>query len=62
VIVAHVAGFPLEETVAQFAPVGAVAVTVGVVAVQTQIGRVRSQLRRLASMVRREYLQLVRSA
>jgi hypothetical protein len=62
VIVAHVAGFPLEETVAQFAPVGAVAVTVGAVALQTQIGRVRSGMRRLASVVRREYLQLVRSA
>jgi hypothetical protein len=46
VIVGHVAGFPVEETVLQFAPAGAAILTaVGIVA-QTKLRRLRARLRR----------------
>jgi hypothetical protein len=45
VIVGHVAGFPVEETLIQFAPAGAALLTAVGLAVQTQLRRVRRRLR-----------------
>jgi len=46
VMLAHVAGFPLEETVVQLAPAGAATVTVVAFASRSAVGRLLSRLRR----------------
>jgi len=46
VIVAHIMGIPVEETVLQFAGVGAVTATAVAIACRTSLGRLRRQLRR----------------
>ena len=45
-IVGHVAGFPVEETVLQFAPAGAAILTAVGLAAQTKLRRLRRRLRR----------------
>jgi hypothetical protein len=45
-IVAHIMGIPVEETVLQFAGVGAVTVTTVAIAGQASLGRLRRRLRR----------------
>jgi hypothetical protein len=46
VIVAHVMGLPLEESVVQFAPAGAATVTVVLLAGRATLGRLWAQMRR----------------
>jgi hypothetical protein len=46
VIVGHIAGAPVEETVVQFAGSGAIMVTTVVLLGRAQIGRLLSRLRR----------------
>ena len=45
-IVGHVAGFPVEETVLQLAPAGAAIVAAVGIAAQTKLRRLRERLRR----------------
>ena len=45
-IVAHIVGFPVEETVLQFAPAGAAILTAVGLAAQTKLRRLRERLRR----------------
>jgi len=45
VTLAHVAGFPLEETLLQFAPAGAAIVTAAAIIGQTKLRRLRQRLR-----------------
>jgi len=45
VIVGHVAGFPVEETVLQLAPAGAAILAAMGIAVQTKLRRLRERLR-----------------
>jgi hypothetical protein len=45
VIVAHVMGIPVEESVLQLAPAGAAMVTVVAIASRTGLGRLRRRLR-----------------
>ncbi|HET8874441.1 MAG TPA: hypothetical protein VFM83_12215 [Gaiellaceae bacterium] len=45
-IVAHIMGIPVEETVLQFAGVGGVTATALAIAGRTTLGRLRGQLRR----------------
>ena len=53
-IVAHVMGLPLEESIIQFAPAGVAVVTaVGLVG-RTSLGRLRRRLRHRASPVHHE--------
>jgi len=47
VIVGHVAGFPVEETVLQFAPAGAAILTAVGIAVQTKLRSLRRRVRRV---------------
>jgi hypothetical protein len=46
VIVAHIMGIPVEESVLQFAPAGATAVTMIVVAGRGRLGRALTRMRR----------------
>jgi hypothetical protein len=48
VIVAHIMGLPVEESVLQLAPAGAAAVTIFGVAGRTTFGRLVSRIRRRA--------------
>ncbi len=45
-ILAHIMGIPVEETVLQLVPAGAATVTVVAIAGRTRIGRVLSRIRR----------------
>ena len=45
-MIAHVAGIPVEETLAQFAPVIAVTVALFAVIARTTLVRVRNRVRR----------------
>jgi hypothetical protein len=45
VIVAHVMGIPIEESVLQFAPAGAVMATAVAIAGRASLGRLRRRLR-----------------
>ena len=45
-IVGHVGGFPVEETVLQFAPAGAAILTAVGLAAQMKLRRLRERLRR----------------
>ena len=45
-IIGHVAGFPVEETVLQFAPAGAAILTAVGIAAQTKLRSWRRRLRR----------------
>jgi hypothetical protein len=45
-MLAHVAGFPVEETFLQLAPAGAATVTVVAFASRSAVGRLLSRLRR----------------
>jgi hypothetical protein len=45
VILAHIMGIPVEESVLQLAPAGAAMVTVAAIAGRTRFGRLRRQLR-----------------
>jgi hypothetical protein len=45
-IVAHIFGIPVEETVVQLAPAGAVAVTAVAVVGRTRLGRLLARIRR----------------
>ncbi len=44
-IVAHIGGIPIEESVLQFAPVGAAMVTAVAIAGRGSLGRLRRRLR-----------------
>jgi hypothetical protein len=45
-ILAHITGIPVEESVLQLAPAGAAMVTAVVIAGRTSLGRLRRRLRR----------------
>jgi protein required for attachment to host cells len=47
-MLAHIIGIPIEETVLQLAPAGAAIVTVVVIAGRTTLGRLRRPLRHRA--------------
>jgi hypothetical protein len=45
VILAHIMGIPVEETVTQLAPAGAALVTMAAIAGRASLGRLRRRLR-----------------
>ena len=45
-ILAHIMGIPVEETILQLAPAGAATVTVVAIAGRTRLGRLLSRIRR----------------
>ena len=45
-ILAHIMGIPVEETVLQLAPAGAATVTVVAIAGRTRLGRLLSRIRK----------------
>jgi hypothetical protein len=49
VIVAHVIGLPVEESVVQLAPAGAATIAMVVLAARATLGRVWARIRRLDS-------------
>jgi len=48
VIVAHITGIPLEESVLQLAPAGAAIMTAAAIAARTQLFRLLARIRRRA--------------
>jgi len=48
VILGHIAGIPVEESVLQLAPAGAAMATVVAIAARTGVGRLRRRLRHAA--------------
>jgi hypothetical protein len=53
VILGHIAGIPVEESVLQLAPAGAAMATVVVIAGRTGLGRLRRRLRHPAQQKNR---------